>query len=195
MDLTIIVPTHNRSDLLGKTLRGFCEQESGELLWELLIVSDGSTDSTEETVIHFQDRLPLRYLSQAKRGVSSARNRGLREARAPVALFLDDDVIPSPQLIREHAQFHRERPDLESVLLGYVTWSPDLAITPFMRWYGEFGGLFGFSKLRNGQPANPKFLYTCNLSFKTEFLRRNGGFNENLTVLEDQLHHQHHRFL
>lgn len=185
MDLTVIVPTHNRSELLRRTLQGFCHQQAGELLWELVVVSDGSTDSTEETVLHFQDGLPLRYLSQPKRGVSSARNRGLGEACAPVVLFLDDDVIPSPQLIREHAQFHRARPELESVLLGYVTWSPELPITPFMRWYGEFGGLFGFSKLQSGQPADPRFLYTCNLSFKTEFLRRHGGFNEALTVLED----------
>lgn len=185
MDLTVIIPTHNRSELLRRALQGFCKQEAGELLWELVIASDGSTDSTHETVMLFKDRLPLRYLSSPKRGVSSARNLGLREAGAPVVLFLDDDVIPSPQLIREHAQFHRERPELENVLLGYVTWSPELPISPFMRWYGEFGGLFGFSRLRSGQPANPRFLYTCNLSFKTEFLRRHGGFNEDLTVLED----------
>lgn len=185
MDLTVIVPTHNRSDLMRRTLEGFCKQEAGDLRWELLVVSDGSTDSTHETVMLFKDRLPVRYLSQPKRGVSSARNLGLREAGAPVVLFLDDDVIPSPQLTRKHAQFHRERAEMESVLLGYVTWSPELAITPFMRWYGEFGGLFGFSRLRSGQLADPKFLYTCNLSFKTEFLRRHGGFNEDLTVLED----------
>jgi glycosyltransferase involved in cell wall biosynthesis len=185
LDLSIIIPTHNRSALLKRTLEGFCRQDSGELRWELIVVSDGSTDSSHETVMQFKDRLPVRYFSQTKRGVSSARNLGLREARSPIVLFLDDDVIPSPQLIAEHARFHQEQPDLESVLLGYVTWSPELRITPFMWWYGECGGLFGFSKLQSGQPADPRFLYTCNLSFKTEFLSRHGGFNESLTVLED----------
>ena len=185
MDITAIVPTYNRSQLLRRALQGFCGQDARDLRWELLIVSDGSTDSTRETVMAFRDRLPVRYLWRPKQGVCSARNLGLREAKAPVVLFLDDDVIPGPQLIREHARFHQEQPELESVLLGYVTWSPELPVTPFMRWYGEFGGLFGFSKLQSGQRADPRFLYTCNLSLKTDFVRRHGGFNESLTVLED----------
>jgi glycosyltransferase involved in cell wall biosynthesis len=185
MDITIIVPTHNRSELLKKTLDGFCEQAADELVWELIIVSDGSTDSTSQTVMGFQDRLPLKYLWQAKRGVSSARNRGLREARSPIVLFLDDDVIPSPNLLAEHVRFHKEHPAVESALLGYITWYPDVVCTPFMRWYGEFGGLFGFSLLKNDQIGDPRYLYTCNISFKTDFLRSNNGFNEALSVLED----------
>jgi len=185
VDLTIVVPTHNRSDLLRRTLQEYCEQKAGELLWELLIVSDGSTDATRQTVMDFADRLPVKYLWQPNRGVSSARNLGLREARSPIVLFVDDDVIPSPRLISEHARFHRERAELESVLLGYVTWLPEVVSSPFMRWYGEFGGLFGFSLLKDDQVGDPRYLYTCNLSFKTEFLRANGGFNESLSVLED----------
>jgi hypothetical protein len=98
---------------------------------------------------------------------------------------LDDDVVPSHQLVGEHLRFHREQTALESVLLGYVTWLPEVKSTPFMRWYGEFGGLFGFSLLKDDQAGDPRYLYTCNLSFKTDFLRANGGFNESLSVLED----------
>ena len=185
MDLTIIIPTCNRSELLKRTLQGFCEQAADELQWQLIIVSDGSTDSTHRTVMDFEARLPVRFLQQPKRGVSCARNLGLSETHSPIVLFLDDDVIPSPQLIHEHARFHRERTELEAVLLGYVTWLPEVASTPFMRWYGEFGGLFGFSLLKDDRQGDPRYLYTCNLSFKTEFLRANGGFNESLSVLED----------
>ncbi|WP_213804547.1 glycosyltransferase [Granulicella sp. dw_53] len=185
MDITVIVPTYNRSALLRRTLQGFCELAAGKLLWELIIVSDDSTDSTHQTVIDFEGRLPVKYLCQPKRGVASARNLGLRETNSPVVLFVDDDVIPSPQLLEEHARFHRERAELESVLLGYVTWSPELVVTPFMRWYGEFGGLFGFSLLKENKVGDPRYFYSCNISFKTEFLRKNNGFNESLSVLED----------
>lgn len=185
MDITVIIPTYNRSELLGKTLEGFCEQTVSPLLYELIVVSDASTDSTHETVRRFKDRLPLRYLSQPKRGVSSARNLGLREAHSSIVLFVDDDVIPSAHLIEEHIRFHRERSELESVLLGYVTWYPEVVITPFMQWYGEFGGLFGYSRLTDNAVGNPRYLYTCNISFKSEFLRLYGGFDESLSVLED----------
>jgi glycosyltransferase involved in cell wall biosynthesis len=185
MNLTVIIPTHNRSELLRRTLQGYCEQNAQNLQWELIVVSDGSMDSTQQTVMDFADRLPIKYVSQPKAGVSTARNLGLREAQSPVVIFLDDDVIPSPQLLGEHARFHGEWPALESVLLGYVTWDSQLAITPFMRWYGEFGGLFGFSRLKDNREAHRRYLYSCNVSFKTEFLRDNGGFNDSLSVLED----------
>jgi GT2 family glycosyltransferase len=100
-------------------------------------------------------------------------------------LLLDDDVIPSPQLIQEHVGFHKDLPALEAALLGYVTWHPDLQITPFMRWYGEYGALFGYSLLTDGRVVSPRYLYSCNVSFKTDFLRSHGGFDESLTVLED----------
>jgi len=185
MDITVIIPTHNRSELLRRTLQGFHEQSSSELEWELIVVSDGSTDSTDQIVMDFESHLPLKYFRQQKSGVSCARNLGLREAQSPIVLFLDDDVIPGPHLISEHVRFHTEQPRLESVLLGYVTWFAEVACTPFMHWYGEFGGLFGYSLLKDDQQGDPRYLYTCNVSFKTEFLRRNNGFNESLSVLED----------
>lgn len=185
LEITVVIPTYNRCFILGKVLEGLSKQTKPEYIREIIIVNDGSNDSTREVVEQFYGNLPIRYCEQAHRGVSAARNVGLREAGSPIVLFLDDDVIPSPQLVHEHIQFHQERTDIESVLLGYVTWHSEMVVTPFMRWYGEFGALFRFSLLKNDQVNNPRYLYTCNLSFKTAFLRRCGGFNESLSVLED----------
>jgi glycosyltransferase involved in cell wall biosynthesis len=185
MDLSIIIPTYNRSGLLRATLQGLCEQNAAHRIREVLVVSDGSIDSTPEIVEGFSGRLPIRLICQPKKGVSTARNRGLREARGRMVLFLDDDVIPSSRLVLEHTDFHRQFPEPESVLLGYVTWLPTLRITPFMRWYGEYGALFGYSLLHDGVQVDRRYLYTCNISFKTEFLTRSDGFNENLSVFED----------
>lgn len=185
MELSIVIPTYNRCKLLRRTLQGLCGQEGADRILEVLVVSDGSTDATADAVDEFSGRLPVRRIAQPKSGVSTARNRGLREARARVVLFLDDDVIPSSKLVLEHTDFHRQSPALESVLLGYVTWLPELRITPFMRWYGEYGALFGYALLEDGCQVDRRYLYTCNISFKTDFLRANAGFNENLTVHED----------
>jgi glycosyltransferase involved in cell wall biosynthesis len=185
MELSIIIPTYNRNKLLRRTLQGLCEQLRAERILEILVVNDGSTDATSDVIDEFSGRLPIRYIVQPKSGVSTARNRGLREARGRIVLLLDDDVIPSSTLVLEHTDFHRQSPELESVLLGYVTWLPELRITPFMRWYGEYGALFGYALLEDGCQVDRRYLYTCNISFKTEFIRANRGFNENLTVHED----------
>lgn len=183
--IAVIIPTHNRSELLRKTLGALCKQTAQPSLLEVIVVSDGSTDSTPETVNEFATLLPIKYLEQAQRGVSSARNLGLKHASAYLVLLLDDDVIPSPQLIEAHVRFHEELPELKSVLLGYVTWHSDLRVTPFMRWYGEYGGLFAFSRLKDNHRISPRFFYSCNISLKRQFLMSQGGFTETLTVLED----------
>jgi glycosyltransferase involved in cell wall biosynthesis len=185
MNITVVIPTYNRRALLRKTLEGLSQQTGVASMEEVIVVSDGSTDGTREAAEQFSTRLPIRVLEQERSGVSRARNHGMREVKSDVVLFLDDDVVPGPQLVSEHAAFHKEMPRLESVLMGYVTWHPDLAVTHFMRWYGEYGALFGFSLLNEDKEVNPRYLYTCNVSFKTEFIRANDGFNESLIVLED----------
>jgi glycosyltransferase involved in cell wall biosynthesis len=209
LGITIIIPTYNRCLILSKTLEGLCKQTTPEYIREVIIINDGSTDSTREVVEEFSARLPIKYHELAHdnmiaapawglgargsgasiRGgngkVSAARNLGLREATSSIVLFLDDDVIPGSQLVSEHSRFHLERDELSSVLLGYVAWHPELLVTPFMRWYGEFGALFGYSLLKDNQVNDARYLYSCNLSFKAEFLRRHGGFDEALPTLED----------
>jgi glycosyltransferase involved in cell wall biosynthesis len=185
MELTIVIPTHNRSALLRATLEGLSNQLDANRILEVLVVSDGSTDDTPQVVDEFSEKLPVRLIANPKTSVSIARNTGLRAARGRTLLFLDDDVVPSERLILEHTEFHRHRPETEAVLLGYVTWLAERSITPFMRWYGEYGALFGFSLLQDGAQADRRYLYTCNISFKTEFLLQNHGLNEDLTVYED----------
>jgi glycosyltransferase involved in cell wall biosynthesis len=185
MKLTVIIPTYNRHEILRKTLEGLCRQTRPDLLHEVIVVSDGSTDLTAEAVTSFFGRLPITFLQCNRGGVSAARNAGLKKAQTPIVLFLDDDVIPSTQLVFEHVSFHSENNEKNYVLLGYVTWHPEMRTTPFMRWYGEYGALFGYSLLKEGRQAHFKYLYTCNVSFKTAFLLAHGGFDETLTVLED----------
>jgi GT2 family glycosyltransferase len=54
-----------------------------------------------------------------------------------------------------------------------------------MRWYGEYGALSGYALIQSEGPISPSFLTTANLSVKTEFAKRVGGFNSALTVHED----------
>ncbi len=183
--LSVIVPTCARSEILRLTLEGLCCQRDSSNLAEVIVVSDGFDERTASIARSFSDRLPIHFLDQPKRGVSSARNRGIASASSPIVLLIDDDVVPGPDLIGEHARFHEERGEESSALLGYVTWHPDLHCSHFMRWYGEYGALFGYSLLKENEKVNPRFFYSCNISLKRNFLMGRGMFDETLTVLED----------
>jgi glycosyltransferase involved in cell wall biosynthesis len=177
--LSVIIPTYNRKNLLAKAIEGYLGQRSPELIHELLIVDDGSTDGSESMVREFGGRsaFPIRYLRQPNQGPAAARNLGIREARSPLVLFTDSDIVPERNLVEQHVEWHWKNPRMTAAVLGYVTWPPEIEATPFMRWYGE-NRLFHFDQLRKRQEANFRHFYTCNVSLKTEFLRTCGQFDE-----------------
>jgi glycosyltransferase involved in cell wall biosynthesis len=178
--LSVIIPTYNRKDILRKTLAAYCSQSAPEEILEILVVDDGSTDGTDSVVAQSCEGspIPIRYLRQDNRGAASARNHGIREARGEIVLFGDDDTIPAGNLVSEHLAWHRKYPEVSVAVLGHVSWSPDVHPTPFMKWVGLAGPLFGYHNLSRGTQVDADYFYSNNISLKVEFLRKNGIFDE-----------------
>jgi len=103
MDISVIVCTHNRSASLCKTLSSFLQAIPGRLSWELLVIDNDSTDDTRQVTRDFiaASKLNVRYVFEGKRGLSEARNRGIREAQGEVLTFIDDDVHVSTNYLQE----------------------------------------------------------------------------------------------
>jgi glycosyltransferase involved in cell wall biosynthesis len=177
--VSVVIPTYNREKVLAKALEGYRLQSLPGLIRELLIVDDGSSDGTEALVREFSRRAPfsVRYLRQINKGPAAARNYGIREAQSNLVLFTDSDIIPQRNLVEQHLEWHNQNPQVNVAVLGYVTWSPEMKATPFMRWYGEHA-IFAYRLLRGRWMADFRFFYTCNLSLKTEYLRSCGQFDE-----------------
>jgi glycosyltransferase involved in cell wall biosynthesis len=97
--VTVVVPTHDRSSLLHTTLRSVLAQRDVDL--EVIVVDDGSTDSTSRVVAGFHDPR-LRSLHNAEpRGVSRARNRGISEGIGEWISFCDDDDVWAPDKLAQ----------------------------------------------------------------------------------------------
>jgi glycosyltransferase involved in cell wall biosynthesis len=177
--LTVVIPTFNREAVLRKALEAYLTQSNPDAIRELLVVDDGSTDGTGQMVaeISRQSCFPIRYLRQCNRGPAAARNFGIREARSPIVLFTDSDIIPNRDLVAQHLEWHGANPETRVAVLGYVTWPAQPKPTPFMKWYGE-EAMFRYRELQHEREISFTFFYTCNLSLKTEFLRTRGQFDE-----------------
>ena len=77
MNVSVIIPTYNRKNLLKRALHSAIGQTF--VPHEIIVVDDGSSDGTKDWVL---EKFPcVRYISQDNSGVSSARNRGIREAK------------------------------------------------------------------------------------------------------------------
>lgn len=94
--VSVIIPVHNRLDLLMETLA--CARSQTFADREIIVVDDGSTDGTAETLRKFSDVICLR---QENRGPSAARNMGLRHARGEFLAFLDSDDLWEPGFLEQ----------------------------------------------------------------------------------------------
>ncbi len=97
--VSVILPTYNRASELGKAMQSVLDQTYENL--ELIVVSDGSTDETEQVVKAFQDP-HVRYICSEKNGgLAYARNLGIREAKYDLLAFHDDDDLWKPEKLED----------------------------------------------------------------------------------------------
>ncbi len=97
--VSVVVPTYNRLNRLKHVLSALEQQQFPTEDYEVVVVSDGSSDGTDT----YLDALPsgshVRWFSQANRGPAAARNLGISKATGEFIVFVDDDVVASPTLI------------------------------------------------------------------------------------------------
>jgi glycosyltransferase involved in cell wall biosynthesis len=168
--VSVIIPTHNRLDVLPQVLRALEEQRSAPD-FEIVVVDDGSSDGTGEWLAQHRFRRPLQVIRQANRGPAAARNAGVAAARAPRLAFLGDDTVPSQGWLKEHWQA-RERigePSTTAVI-GYTSWHPRVRSTPFLEYINEYGLQFGYALIEDPDRVPFNFFYTSNLSLSREAL-------------------------
>jgi len=199
--LSIIIPTHERADILARCLHHLATQTIAKDL-EVIVVSDGHDDATTK-LLKGPTPHPLRpisYLEIPKSQQGVARNRGVKLATAPRVLFIGDDIFLEPHACEVHVQMHNklkavscpsERPTGRagqlSACLGYTTWDPALGITPVMRWLESSGWQFGYPLLKHYEhkpilkEIQHRFTYTSHISLPTDIAKR-FPFREDVTL-------------
>lgn len=95
--LSVIVPAYNAAETLDECLAALLEQSTPRSEYEVIVVDDGSMDSTPEVI----KRYGVRLLSQPNQGPGAARNLGVSQARGEIVLFTDADCAPSREWMEE----------------------------------------------------------------------------------------------
>ena len=93
-DISVVVPTYNRSELLQRAVSSLFSQRAEGLNFEIVVIDNNSSDATPETVESLKANSPveLRSVRETRQGNAYARNAGIEQSRAPIIAFLDDDV-------------------------------------------------------------------------------------------------------
>ena len=116
--VTVVIPTHNRCDLLKETIASVFAQTYTQ--WELIVVDDASEDGTATWLSSLtDDRVQvIRFDQRSER--TRARNTGLAVARGPYILFLDDDDLLLPTALRVHVDALEASPEAIMSIGGHV---------------------------------------------------------------------------
>ncbi|MGA9771633.1 MAG: glycosyltransferase [Blastocatellia bacterium] len=182
-EITVIISTYNRSEMLAGALESVLEQESGAVGYEVIIVDNNSTDETREVVEGYiaGGHGNLRYVFEGRQGVSYARNRGIEEARAAIIAFADDDVRVARDWVAKIKRAFDSHPDIDCIggkVLPRWESEPPLWLTRD-HWMPLALQDYGDEKV-SINTDNKLCLVSANLAFRSEAFQETGLFEPEL---------------
>ena len=182
--VSVVVPTFNRLVRLRHVVSALLHQQLPADEFEVIVVSDGSSDGTDEYFNELRSHDNVRCFSQANRGPAAARNLGVEKAAGEFVVFVDDDVVAQPSLLAEHMRAHRES-GREIVVVGPLLSPEQFDMAPWVQWEQEML-MKQYRALLAGEwlPTARQF-YTGNASLRRSHILAAGGFDESFRRAED----------
>jgi GT2 family glycosyltransferase len=148
----------------------------------VILVDDGSQDSTPEFCGGLNPTFTFHYFHQENAGAGAARRLGVENASGEYVLFLNDDTIAVPELLKEHRKAHRQHERERLAVLGdfrYPEGSEDRALSYFL---SQTSFLFPQVNLKAGIHAGVEYFVTCNLSIRRDAVLKAGSFDPRFRV-------------
>jgi glycosyltransferase involved in cell wall biosynthesis len=144
--ISVVICCHNSAKRLPETLLHLSRQKvPRELMWEIVVVDNASTDETVAAARRFADQHPglqVRIVRELELGQTFARLRGLREMRGKIVLFVDDDNWLDPEYVAMVGDAFLAHPEI-SALGGMSTavyeQNPPAWMSRHQRWYAVSG--------------------------------------------------------
>ena len=114
--VSVVIPTYNRARVIGETIESVLAQELRD--FELIIVSDGSTDGTEAVVESYRDARITLVKQENSGGPARPRNTGVAHARGKYVAFCDDDDLWMPSKLRRQVEVMEQHPEAALCFTG-----------------------------------------------------------------------------
>lgn len=180
--ISVIIPTYNRKTYLLDTLHSLIRNSATSENFEIIVVNNNSDDSTQSAVTSFineYSEYQIRHVIEENQGASYSRNRGIKEARAPVLLFVDDDEIADAQLIQSWMSFFGKYPNAAGgggrIEVQFEDPRPDWMSHFLMPLLGEHKISTTIKKYRPSQ-----FPFAGNMAFRKQVFEKYGMLKTDL---------------
>ena len=197
-NITVIIPTYNRAKLIQQAIDSVVAQTYSN--WELFVVDDFSNDNTEDTVSNLilkQGNTKIKYIkNEGKKGVSGARNTGMKHAKGKYIAFLDSDDFWAKDNLKVKIEILDRDPSIDMLLSDshfFGETGEDRMPAPYIhqlfqdKFWDRRDAILSIARnsvipymLKNGFPFRIQ-----SLVFKKELLPKVEFFNENMIYCED----------
>lgn len=180
--VSIIIPTYNRSELLGITIESCINQTYPKDKFEIIIADNNSTDNTKSVVEEWakKSEVPVRYLFEPRQGAHYARNSAAQFSQSEVLYFTDDDMIADKKLLENIVKVF----DLDyniAVVGGKVLPKWEFNPPEWLEKYFKNGALSLIEKSEKLIIASYDIgIYSCHQAMLKKVLIECGGFNPDI---------------
>ena len=106
--LTVIICTYNRAKYIGPLLESLAANDLAKSEYEILLVDNNCTDNTRAICDAFaaaHKDVRFRYVVEPEQGLSAARNKGIKEAKGDIIVYVDDDALVDAHYLRDYAEW------------------------------------------------------------------------------------------
>lgn len=170
--ISVVIPAYNRSHLLPRALESVVRQTFAP--FEVLVVDDHSSENLQDVLKNYN----LRLIPSVGKGVSAARNTGVRAAKGDWIAFLDSDDEWTPEKLKKQMDYLSQNPHFDFIHTN-ETWMRNGKIIPQLAKHQKSGGRI-FAKC-----AEQCVIAASSVVAKKDFLIQMGLFDESFIVCED----------
>ena len=183
IDVSLIIPTHNRAASLDRALRSAIRLDYPTDRFEIIVVDNASTDNTEAVVTGPPERsarVPIHYVREERLGLHNARHAGARSSSGGILVFTDDDATFDPAWLSEYVSAFAAHPEMVAAG-GPVRplWEapPPAWLLHFIE-DGRYAGLLSLIETPGPFQLGPRHVfYGVNMAIRRHILFEVGGFN------------------
>ena len=176
--LSVVIPLYNKEKAIVKTIASVLNQTYTD--FELIVVDDGSKDNSL-LVVKAVDDPRVRVIHKKNGGVSSARNRGIKEAKGEYVALLDGDDLWEPTFLEEQVKLIHDFPEA-------AMWGVSIAFIKYgkcLKWQQGMGdGYRGYVENYFGTSHNDLFC-SSSVMIRKEVFDVVGYFDERISSSED----------
>lgn len=182
-NLTIVVCTYNRAELLNDLLKSLALQIGNNEYFEIIVVDNNSKDDTAKVVQNYIKRYKnFRIVEETRQGLAYSRNRGWEEAKGKWVAYIDDDAIVHADYINR-ALIHIKEGVFHCIGGAYLPWYRDGRAN----WYKDAYGSNLTVQETLGELPHEKFASGGNLLVLRSAIESIGGFPVELGMSGDNI--------